>query len=453
MKPAAYTRISGSQDQLGNQSLPTQQRLVFDYAARSGLPAPALYEESRSAYTDDLEKRPVFAALVAAIERGDFDLLIIYDQDRLARDAALALMVANRLTRAGCRLVLLNQPGADLATPDGRFIFTLGAGIAEYQSAQISRKSRAGLAHIRATGGHIGGLPFGAVRDADRRLVLDPARADALRRLLELAAELPFARVAMALTAAGVPTARGGPRWGESAVRAIVAAGGWLRDRPDPWPALWSAARRRLPDAPGNASARRYPLTGLIRCGCGGVLLASTYKQYRDGTRRRTVVCRNRARGTPSGGGCPYPHTYADRYERAILAWTTGIPDLRLVAPLPLPDAAVARAALAGRRRVAGKLWEGGAIGEAEYDARIAAIDAEDAALPVDDAVETLAEDVLLAQRALFDAGDAGQNAIYRALGLRFVLTGRDIAIVARPALGAYLAACGHPLSCAARPD
>jgi DNA invertase Pin-like site-specific DNA recombinase len=453
-RPASYIRISGAADQIGNLSLPTQARLVEGYAARAGLPPPTLYEESRSAFTDDLEKRPVFARLVAAIERGEHDLLICYDQDRLARDAALALMVANRLTRAGCRIVLLNQPATDVQTPDGKLSFTIGAGISEYYSAQIGRKTRAGLAHIRASGGHVGGVPYGAVRDAARRLVVDPARADGLRALLTLAADRSAQAVAEALNAAGVPPPRRASRhWRESSVRGIVAAGRWLLDQPDPWPALWTAARSRPARPRGGAVARRHAVTGLLRCRCGGVVVGGASKRYADGRRRRAVVCRNVPSGRPRGRWCPHPHTYADRYEAGLGAWLLGIPDLSAVLPVGLPDVAAERARLAERRRVAGKLWDTGGIAEAEYDARIAAIAAEEAALPlVAGQVETLAGAVRAAQVLWPDALPEERNDLLRGLIARVVVGGAWMEVEPRPALAAFLAAVDYPLTAAIGP-
>jgi DNA invertase Pin-like site-specific DNA recombinase len=446
-RPAAYIRISGSQDQIGNLSLPTQARLIREHAARAGLPEPTLYEESRSAFTDDLDRRPVFARLIAAIERGDHNLLICYDQDRLARDAALALMVANRLTRAGCRIVLINQPSADVQTPDGRLMYTFGAGIAEYQSAQISRKTRAGLAHIRAGGGHIGGVPFGAIRDEARRLALDPAREDTLRRLLTLAAALPAEAVAQALNDAGVPTARRAtPGWRESSVRAILRAGRWLLDQPAPWPALWSAAKGRAGLPRGGAVASRHALTGLLRCRCGGVVVSGASKVYADGRRRLAVRCRNIASGRPRGRGCPYAHTYADRYEAGVGAWLLSIPDLSGVPSSALVDVESERIRLAERRRVAGKLWETGAIREPEYDARIAAIAAAEAALPVlEGEIETVAASVKAAQGFWPRALPEERNDLLRGLIERVVVGGDAPEIVARPALAAFLAVVGYP--------
>lgn len=446
MRPLAYIRISGAAEQIGNLSLPTQARLIREFAARRGLAEPTIYEESRTAFTDDLDRRPVFARAIAAIERGEFDALICYDQDRLARDASLALLVANRLTRAGCRILLINQPSADVTTPDGKLMYTFGAGISEYYSAQISRKSRAGLAHIRGDGGHIGGLPYGAVRDARYRLHVDPARADTLALLLTLARDRSALAVADALNARQLPPPRRGtPCWRDTTVAAIVNNGRWLLDQPEPWPTLWASAhgRPRLPR--GQGRRHRHTLTGLARCACGGTLVMGGRKARRDGTVLWGLHCRNWQSGRPGGFRCPHPRTYAVCYEAALERWLLEIPDLTRVVPVPPPDVAAARARLAERRRVAFKGLRTGGIQEPEYDALIADLDAEEAALPLAGAgLETLAAEVGATQALWPLLPPALRNEHLRAL-LRLTIAGRAVTVEPRPAFGLHLAALDPP--------
>lgn len=447
MKSAAYVRVS-SENQADNLSIPTQIRLINDYAERQGWPTPTLYEDRAvSAYTDDLAHRPAFARLVADAEAGNVDVLLVTDLDRLARNTSLALIVADRLTKVGCRIVSLNQ-GGDFRTPDGRLLYTLSSGFAEYASAQISRKSKAGLAHIKADGGYVGGLPYGALRDERYRLYVDPDKAETLRLILTLAVTHSTHFVAQTLNDAGVPPPRSKtPCWRDTAIMSVIKSGRWLLDQPEPWPALWGAAysRPRLPR--GRGARQRYELSGLLRCACGGALVLGGQKFAPDGSRLYTLHCRHWASGRPNGRGCPYAKTYVHRYLAAIRLWLLGIPDLRETIPVPLPDVAAARAALTEQRRIAFKGWQNGGMKEPEYDAMIAAIDAEEATLPIlGGESETIADELLIAQ-ALWDKGDAGdRNDILRGLGLRFLITGRQIEVIPRPVMGGYLQAVGYPL-------
>lgn len=451
VKPASYTRISGHQDQIGNLSLPTQGKLIAEYAQRAGLPEPVCFEESRSAFTDDLERRPVFAKLVTAIERGEFDLLICYDQDRLARDAGLALMVANRLTRAGCRIVLINQLSADVQTPDGKLMFTFGAGISEYYSSQIRRKTLAGLDHIRGDGGYVGGLTFGAKRDAAYRRMVDPDRADDLRLLLTLVAEMAYGAAAEALNRAGVRPAKKGTAWRDTSVRSCVLNSRWLLDQPDPWPQLWSAAAARPRLARANATKTRRSLTGLMRCACGGVIVYSGYNKLKDGSRSYGVQCRWWSKQRTDGFHCGIRKVKAWRYEQAVERWLLGIPDLSRTVPRDAPDVAGLRASIAARRRMEFVGWKRGGQTEAEYDLASALLDAEEAAIPIraHDSEEVAAA-VLAVQRAWELAPPPWRNDLLRTQIGRVVINGKIVRIEPLPGLGELLEVREYPLEIAA---
>lgn len=445
-RPAGYCRVS-SADQVERLSLATQERLIIEHCARQGWPAPEIFTDAgRSAYNDDITKRPQLVAVVEAIEAGEFDTLIVYDLDRLARNAVLQLTLAQQLARIGCRIISLNQT-TDLATPEGRMLYTFNAGLNEYYSAQISRKSKAGLAHIRAAGGYVGGLPFGSKRDENYRLVVDPDLAEGLRQLLTVGATHSLNKTAEALNRAGVATPhRKSQLWSSSTIYAAIKHGRWLLDQPDPWPALWSAAVNRPRQARGAAAKGPRMLSGLMRCACGGVIVYSGYRTLkRSGERTYGVQCRRWTKDRPSGYFCAYRKRNASYYEQLIGAWVRGLPDLRAAASFTPPDIAGARARIAEARRVAGKLWSNGSRSEAEYDAAIAALDAEEAALPIISGnVAEMADEIALA-KVLFDgASDERQGELLRRLIVRVVIEGYTLHVEPVPLLALALAQTGY---------
>lgn len=433
MKVAAYTRVS-SADQVERLSLATQERLIRDYCARQGWPAPELFTDAgKSAYNDEIEKRPRMAALIAAIQGREYDTLIVYDFDRLARNAVMQLTIAQQLQRFGCRLVSLNQT-TDLATPEGKMMYTFNAGINEFYSAQISRKSKAGLAHIRANGGHVGGLHYGARRDAARHLAINPDKAETLALILRLVAEGSYDSVAGELNRRGIPPPKGGPCWRSNTIASIVHSGRWLLDQPDPWPALWSAAANRPRLAHGNTTKRTNALTGLLRCACGGVIVYSGVYTLRSGARTASVQCRRWGAERPTGGRCPYPKRRARHYEALAEAALLGLPDLTGVDVTP-PDIAAAREALRARRLNLARAVARG-LPDDEADLLQRAIDAAEAALPLDSGTErAVAADLLLIQWGWATLDDAARNAAYRRIVRRFVVTGYELRAEWVPAL------------------
>ncbi len=436
---AAYTRVS-SADQVERLSLATQERLIRNFCERQQWPEPTLFVDAgRSAYNDELEKRPRLAALIAAVQRREYDTVIVYDFDRLARNAVMQLTIAQQLQRFGCALVSLNQT-SDLATPEGKMMYTFNAGINEFYSAQISRKTRAGLAHIRARGGHVGGMGYGAIRDAARRLVVDPARADALRLILTLAAQGSYDAVAVALNARAVPTPKRAPAWGTSSVRSVVRSGRWLLDQPDPWPALWTAAMGRPRVSRATAAARVNELAGLLRCACGGAIVYNGDAKRLAAGLHASVRCRRWRRGHDGPHGCPYRKANAAHYEALATAALLALPDLAAVT-LDAPDVAAARARLTARRLNLQRAVARG-LPDDEADALQAAIDADDAALPLDSGTEPEMVALLrLTQWRWPTYSAAERNVVWRSLAARMVITGRELTVEWQPPIRRMLAA------------
>jgi DNA invertase Pin-like site-specific DNA recombinase len=452
-RPAGYVRVS---DPAGVErlTLATQERLIRERCAREGWPEPLIYREGgRSAFTDDLAKRPQLDKLVAALGRGEHDTLVVYDLDRFARNALLQLSLARDIRRLGCALVSLNQQ-VDLETPTGRMAFGMNAVVNELYSDVISTKTRDGLGQVRKLGGYVGGLPFGAKRDAGYKLVVDPARAGDLARLLELAESGAYSAAATVLNREGVrppktPHARNGVRpplsahaWRDNSVRSVVRACGWLLTQPAPWPARAAAALARPRVPRGNARKSVRMLTGLLRCTCGGVIVYAGYHLGRDGVRRYGVQCRRwNQEDRHSGYACPHPKRGAAHYERLVEAWLLTLPDLTDTRLPETPDLAAARVTLAEQKRMAYKGWQTGGLTEAEYDAAIAQADADERALPLpagDGAA--IGGEVRLAQALWPEATAPERNAILRRLVLRVVITGHDATVEARPELASLLA-------------
>ncbi len=434
MRIAAYVRVS-SEAQADNLSIPTQIRLINEYAARQGWPEPTLYEDrGKSAYNDDLSARPAFARLIADAEAGQYTHLLITDLDRLARNTSLALIVADRLSKAGCRIVSLNQ-ASDFRTPDGRLLYTLSSGFNEYASAQISRKTRAGLAHIRAQGGHVGGLPYGARRDATRRLTLDPAVADTLALILALAAAGSLSGVATELNRRDIPTKTGAPAWAAATISSIVKRGRWLLDQPAPWPARWLAAANRPRHSHANRNRRVNELSAMLWCACGGTIAYSGYAPRKRGEPARySVQCRHWTKERPNGLRCAYRKTYATHYEGLAGAALLALPDLTAVDLTP-PDLIAARASLRVRRIDLARAVRYG-LPDDEAEQTKAALDAEEAALPLDSGTErALAEELLVIQAAWPGLTAPQRNAVWRRIAVRIVITGRALHIEWTPAL------------------
>lgn len=333
MRPAIYIRVS-SREQVDGYSLDAQERLCREYCAAQGWPDPVVFADAgKSAYLESIRKRPAFARLLHAIEAREFDVLVCHRLDRFARNQETAFREFRRLKEAGATFVSVSDRDYDFTTPLGKLLFGLLTGLAEYFSSNLSTEVIKGQRERRLRGFRHSSLPYGArlVDGVGPAIEVDPAKAAALARILEVAAAMSDPRAALTLTEEGVPTRRGGG-WHGFSVREVVRRAGWLAEQLPPWPARYAAAAARTPKPPVRADRATRLLTGYLRCDhCGGRI-------HYNGVSPSSPVLGVQCDRTPGPKRClpDAPRkTDARAYEAEVIAWFAALP----------PSAHVVRAA------------------------------------------------------------------------------------------------------------
>lgn len=144
-----YARVSKAD---GSQGLDLQR----DALLAAGVEADRVYEDMASGRRDDW---PGLAACLKALRGGD--TLVATSPDRLGRDLRHLVNLVGDLTSRGVGLRVLAGEGAsiDTTTANGRLVFAIFAGLAEFEREPIVERIRAGLAAARARGRH-GGRPY-----------------------------------------------------------------------------------------------------------------------------------------------------------------------------------------------------------------------------------------------------------------------------------------------------
>jgi len=321
---ALYVRVS-SEEQIEGYSLDAQQRATTAYCTAHGWEVVREYrDEGKSAWTDDIAKRPAFSQMVRDAEAGHFDVVLVHKLDRFSRNLLTTLETLHRLEAAGVGFVSISE-SMNFTTPIGKVILaTLGA-FAEYYSANLSAETRKGKGERKQQGLYNGVLPFGTTKGADRVPVPHPENHQGLVLAFELSAAGKTDReVAQALTAAGYRTSgnRGSNVFTKDTVRVMLQNRFYLGELPD-GKGGWmpgrhaavldaelfqraQAARGRNTSRPRRVAGPRSPwaLSGLARCAwCGAPMTAAG---NRDGGRQR-VQCQGRVQGK----GCTAPTFYS----------------------------------------------------------------------------------------------------------------------------------------------
>ncbi|GJD58253.1 recombinase family protein [Methylobacterium dankookense] len=213
-----YYRVSTDRQGKSGLGIEAQRKAVADFLNGGAWKVCAEFEEVESGKDAD---RP---ALVKAIEacRLYGARLVIAKLDRLSRDAHFLL----GLEKAGVDFVAADMPNAN------RLTVGIMAMVAEEERRMISARTKAALAAAKARGTKLGGfrgyVPTAADNAASKAALKAKGDAQAARLapvIAGLRAEgiTSATGLAKALTARGIPTARGGEVWTTIQVQRILA--------------------------------------------------------------------------------------------------------------------------------------------------------------------------------------------------------------------------------------
>lgn len=317
-----YARISADRD---GTALGVERQLndCRRLAQNRGWTVGAEYVDNDvSAYAG--KPRPEYQRMIADLEHGRIDGVVVYNTDRLyrqPRDLEDFIDLTQRL-RISRNLATVSGD-IDLSTSDGQFVARLLGASARKESDDKSRRLKRKHQELAERGQVSGGgtRPFGY--DDDRTTV----RASEARLIREAAERVlsgePIRAIATDWNERGVTTSTGG-LWTATSLRRVLHSarisgrrehkGQIVADAT--WPAIIpperSDALRAVLDAPHRRtshSARRYVLAGLLRCHHCGATMVSRPRE--DG--RRRYVCAKRPEG-----GCNKTMIVADELELLV---------------------------------------------------------------------------------------------------------------------------------------
>jgi site-specific DNA recombinase len=323
-RAAIYCRLS----QQGGRSVERQEQDGRNIAGEHGWQVVEVFREWESASEFARKARKEWAQLLDRIEAGDFDVVIVWAEDRSNRDLAQGIEFARLCERAGVRLVLPSY-NYDLADPEDRNRYYGEVLHAQREIARLAKRVRRyclqeaqeGRAH------HGGRRAFGTVGAGTHRV--SAAQAERERELIREAAVRirdgdSLRGIVVDWTELGVIGSQGRPFTTRTLSRMLRQArlAGLREHHGRLYPSeliepivdreLWETVRAILTDPARLAMAvggtPRYLLTGLSFC---GVCKAKLRIEYKDG--KRYYICPSR-----SGGGRRCVRRIADPVERLI---------------------------------------------------------------------------------------------------------------------------------------
>jgi len=358
---AAYTRKSTDENlELDFNSLDAQREAAENYIASQKhagwICLEARYDDA--GFSGGNIERPAFQRLMADIEAGEIDCVVVYKIDRLSRSLMDFARVMEVLDRQNVSLVSVTQQ-FNTTSSMGRLTLNVLLSFAQFEREIISERTRDKIAASRRRGQWTGGPPvLGYDRERDSsgsRILVNKEEAQRVRTIFEKYLELgSLIDTARWLDAEGWLNKRyqtnkgvwrGGKDFDKSTLQKMltnplylgkIAYKGNLYEGQhdaivdeDIFGQVRGMLRRNRATG-GKFKRNKYGalLKGLVRCKACGCAMSHHYAQ-RGAKRYRYYVC---IRAQKKGwSACPYPSLPAGELERFIvdrIRQTVGDPQL-----------------------------------------------------------------------------------------------------------------------------
>ena len=284
-------------------------------------------------YSGGDTNRPALQRMMADIRAGQIDIVVVYKIDRLSRAIIDFGELQMEFEKNGVSFVSVTQD-INTSTSSGRMMLNILVAFAQYERELIAERIRDKMAATRRKGDWVGGSVPTGYKVENKKLVVDPERADVVRRVFDRFIEIQSPKqIAYELNRDGILTNQGNP-WttghiyrmlnnytyiGKIAYKGDVFDGKQERIITDE---VWQRAQEILQsDSPVKDYKGKMetlaPLKGLLYCGHCGCRMGPTYAKKNDDVMYTYYLCtKNSKRGESL---CPVNRIGGGEIETAVL--------------------------------------------------------------------------------------------------------------------------------------
>lgn len=183
MKAIGYVRVSTEEQARAGISLDMQRNKIRAYAGLEDLELIDTIEDAGISGSS-IKGRPGVQKVLQMIHDRKVDALVIFKLDRLARNTAECLDIANLCCKHSVSLRSITEK-LDTESAIGKFFFTLLASLGEMERALIGERIQAVMELKKERGEVRGHAPYG-MKAVDGKLVADLAEQEIIERILTL---------------------------------------------------------------------------------------------------------------------------------------------------------------------------------------------------------------------------------------------------------------------------
>lgn len=220
-KAIGYVRVSTEHQVESGLSLAAQAEKVRAMATVQGVElVDVIVDAGESAASLN---RPGVQRMLAMIDAGDVQTVIIAKLDRLTRSVKDLATILERFHRKGVALVSVAD-ALDTGSAAGRLVLNIMVSVSQWEREAIGERTKDALQHKKATGQRAGNIPFGFNVAVDgKTLVRNAAEQSVLATLQGLRGRGHSLReIAAELNRQGMRT-RKGTEWKHQYVAALAA--------------------------------------------------------------------------------------------------------------------------------------------------------------------------------------------------------------------------------------
>lgn len=220
MNIAAYCRVStDKEDQLN--SLETQKKFFAEYTQRTGDNLVRLYADEGISGTK-IKNRKEFLKMMSDAEKGIFDMVVVKDISRFARNTVDLLQNIRKLKALGIETQFLTANMTSMGNSE--FVLTIFGALAQEESANTSKRVKFGK-RVNAEKGKVPNIVYGYDKTIGEyfNMAINPKEAETVREIFRWYAEEGYgaAKIANMLNDRKSKTKRG-CNWSAVAVCRIL---------------------------------------------------------------------------------------------------------------------------------------------------------------------------------------------------------------------------------------
>jgi DNA invertase Pin-like site-specific DNA recombinase len=290
-------------------------------------------------FTGASADRPAFQRLLADVDAGKIDIVVVYKVDRLSRSLLDFAKLAERLAAGGASFVSVTQ---NFSTADamGRLTLNMLMSFAEFEREMIAERTRDKIGAMRRKGRWTGGPPPFGYRARGKRLEVDEREALTVREAFSLM--LQQRQIAMVgrtlnerglLRMVGPEHRRRAAHWTKDSVprmlrnpiyigQMTLGKERWRGEQaalvdPDTFEAVQRILNGLGPNVRFEGINHEYTLRGLLRCSLCGQAMIPLSTANGSGASYRYYRCP--ARGRKGVGPCAVGYVSAAAIEGFVL--------------------------------------------------------------------------------------------------------------------------------------